>query len=112
MGEFIAFLDRIEHDSRNIAASIARRSLRYGPGFLGQNWYLGTSFPFWLLSRLLYSSLRFITGSSVPPPSLVSQYTGDYTLNALQYQPTKRTLEQMTPRSLREILFPEESLPK
>jgi hypothetical protein len=112
MGEFIAFLDRIEHDSRNIAASIARRSLRYGPGFLGQNYYLGTSFPLWLLSRLLYSSLRFITGSSVPPPSLEPQYTGDYTLNALQYQPSKRTLDQMTPRSLREILFPEEFVSK
>jgi hypothetical protein len=112
MGEFIAFLDRVEHDARNITATIARRSLRFGPGLLGENYYLGTSFPLWLLSRLLYSSLRFVTGSSVAPPSLVSQYTGDYTIDALQYQPSRMTLEQMTPRALREILFPDASLPK
>ena len=42
MGEFIAFLDLVEHDARNIAATIATRSDRFGPGLHGENYYLGT----------------------------------------------------------------------
>ena len=44
-GELISFLDVVEKDARDIAASIARRSARHGPGPFGEAYYLGTYTP-------------------------------------------------------------------
>lgn len=44
-GELISFLDVVEKDARDIAASIARRSARHGPGPFGEAYYLGMYTP-------------------------------------------------------------------
>ena len=60
-GELISFLDTVEKDARDIAASIARRSARNGPGPFGEAYYLGIYTPFLnpiLVCSRAYTSLQ------------------------------------------------------
>ena len=45
LGHIITFLDLLEKDTRTVASSIARRSIRYGPSLHGEAYYLGMYDP-------------------------------------------------------------------
>ncbi|GAB7322612.1 hypothetical protein MBLNU13_g03524t1 [Cladosporium sp. NU13] len=83
-GELISFLDIFEKDARDIAASIARRSARPGPGPFGEAYYLG---------------------SSVPPPTMPGQYIDEYVTTTSAYVPDSQTVEQMRPRKMRDFTY-------
>jgi hypothetical protein len=105
LGEFIAFLDLVEHDARKVAASIARRTAPYGPGARGKNYYIGMyTFPTQSGSCLIcHSSSRMVTESSVPPPRLQEEYTGEYIIDYSPYQWSDTSLALMAPRRLGDL---------
>ena len=104
-GELISFLDVVEKDARDIAASIARRSARHGPGPFGEAYYLGTYTPNLVPESCLLSSLHFVTGSSVSPPIMPHQYVDEYVTSTSAYVPDSQMVEQIKPRKIRDIAY-------
>ena len=63
-GELISFLDLVEKDARDVAASISRRSARHGPGPSGEAYYLGIYTP--TLTQSLVYSLAYTALQDLP----------------------------------------------
>ena len=105
-GGLILFLDAVEKDARDIAASIARRSARHGPGLFGEAYYLGMYTPFSDPDSRLLSSSNAVTGSSVSPPAMPGQYIDEYvTTTTSAYTPDSQTAEQMRPRKMTDFTY-------
>lgn len=104
-GELTSFLDTVEKDARDIAASIARRSARNGPGPFGEAYYLGMYTPFLTPDSRLLSSLHVVTGSSVSPPTMPDQYIDEYVTTASDHVPDSQMIEQMKPRKLGDFAY-------
>jgi hypothetical protein len=105
LGNIMAFLDMLEKDTRDVASSIARRSLRYGPSPHGEAYYLGMYTPNIDPHSRLRSSSPIVTGSSVLPPRISSQYTDEYIVSPRSFAPSSEALEQMTPRRMKNFSF-------
>lgn len=104
-GELISFLDVVEKDARDIAASIARRSARHGPGPFGEAYYLGMYTLTLTPNSRLLSSLHVVTGSSVSPPIMPDQYVDEYVTSTSAYVPDSQMVEQMKPRKMRASVY-------
>ena len=104
-GGLILFLDAVEKDARDIAASIARRSARHGPGLFGEAYYLGMYTPFSDPDSRLLSSSNAVTGSSVSPPAMPGQYIDEYVTTPSAHVPDNQMVEQMKPRKMKDFAY-------